>query len=423
LQYAGSNASFRLSLGVESMMPATLDPLVSSSPRLTLRALLGTAGAVALLAGASCGEPYRPPPLADWRAPAGDAGMTFVYDATTFVPTCNLGPEGGVCACADQPLLGDPPTLYFVLDRSGSMADLDKWGTVQRVLLKLVAKLGPRARFGAAVFPNPGAGSCAPGVEVFPPRRGDAWGSAASTQRALATTLAGIGAFGGTPTAATLQSLLPHVASLGANAFVILATDGGPNCDAMTTCGAADCIFNIDDAAGCPPAGPHNCCADVPDGGMLSCLDANPTIDAVRAIASSGVPVFVIGIPGSKPYATLLDELAQAGGTARSSSGLLDGGGPDYYAVDTASEAAFETAMAQIAAKITGTCTFDLGQTPPDPLLVNVFLDEHVLPQGGADGWTLAGSAVTILGASCQEILTGGVLDVRVVAGCPTITF
>jgi hypothetical protein len=39
----------------------------------------------------------------------------------------------------------------------------------------------------------------------------------------------------------------------------------------------------------------------------------------------------------------------------------------------------------------------------------------------GTDGWTLDGTTVTILGASCQKILDGDVLDVRVVAGCPTL--
>jgi hypothetical protein len=59
---------------------------------------------------------------------------------------------------------------------------------------------------------------------------------------------------------------------------------------------------------------------------------------------------------------------------------------------------------------------------PPDPNLVNVFFDGSPLPQSGPDGWTLSGTTVTVLGASCQKILDGDVLDVRVVAGCPTVT-
>jgi hypothetical protein len=51
-----------------------------------------------------------------------------------------------------------------------------------------------------------------------------------------------------------------------------------------------------------------------------------------------------------------------------------------------------------------------------------VFLDGKVLPQSGPDGWTLDGSTVTILGASCLEITEGDVIDVRVEDGCPTVS-
>jgi len=35
--------------------------------------------------------------------------------------------------------------------------------------------------------------------------------------------------------------------------------------------------------------------------------------------------------------------------------------------------------------------------------------------------WVLQGQTVTILGSTCQSIMNGDVLDVRVVAGCPTV--
>jgi hypothetical protein len=108
----------------------------------------------------------------------------------------------------------------------------------------------------------------------------------------------------------------------------------------------------------------------------------------------------------------LLDQLAQAGGTARASE-------PLYYAVGSDDQGALEQALSAIAATVTGTCTLTLN-SPPDPTLVNVFFDEQPIVQSGTDGWTLDGSVVTVLGASCQAILTGSVLDVRVVVGCPT---
>ena len=134
----------------------------------------------------------------------------------------------------------------------------------------------------------------------------------------------------------------------------------------------------------------------------------------MTALASAGIPVYVVGVPGSAPYATLLDELAVAGGTARGSE-------PQYYAVDTDDQAALESAMSKIAAKITGSCTLTLNAVPPDPSLSTCSSTARWSPQSGPNGWTLSGTVVTILGSSCQAILDGDVLDVRVVAGCPTV--
>jgi hypothetical protein len=246
-------------------------------------------------------------------------------------------------------------------------------------------------------------------------------GTAGPREQALISELNGASAAGGTPTAATLQALAPAITSLPGKTYVIFATDGGPNCDSTAVCSAASCTLNIESTIGCPPGGP-NCCDPRLGGQNMSCLDAQPTIDAVRAIARAGVPVYVIGVPQSEPYAALLDQLAMAGGTARGSE-------PQYYAADGADPAALLTALKKIAAQVTGTCTLKLSSVPPDPSLVNVFFDGTWLKQSGPDGWKLtiptadAGgeATVTILGASCQRILDGDVVDVRVIAGCPTV--
>jgi hypothetical protein len=96
---------------------------------------------------------------------------------------------------------------------------------------------------------------------------------------------------------------------------------------------------------------------------------------------------------------------------------------PFYYRVDTADESALHAALSQIAAKIVASCTLPLGSKPPDPNLVNVYLDEMVVARDPVDGWKLDGSTVTLLGKTCNRVLQGDVLDVRVIAGCPTVTF
>ena len=148
--------------------------------------------------------------------------------------------------------------------------------------------------------------------------------------------------------------------------------------------------------------------------GNEGCLDAADTVAAVTAIAKLGIPVYVIGVPGSGPYGALLDELATAGGTARQ-------GTPLYYRVDKTDTAAFTATISKVAAQITATCTFPLTNGPADPGLVNVYLDGVVLPQDPVDGWTISGATVTLVGAACQQVLSGTVLSVRVIEGCPTV--
>jgi hypothetical protein len=364
----------------------------------------------------ACGD-QSPPFIAD-PAPKDAQTTSDVGFGEAGTPTCNAGPDLGVCACTEIGLLTDAPNLYFVLDRSGSMDENGKWSTVRIVVAQVMKSLGPRANFGVAIFPNPNdSNTCAPGVQVMSVRPGDA---PAGTQGPTTSTMLAVTAAapdGGTPTAATLNGLLPTVSALPGRTFVILATDGGPNCNAAASCTAATCIENIENFQQCPVNGPPNCCdpSTFNDSlAMLNCLDAQPTIDAVTAINKAGIPTYVIGVPGSAPYASLLDNLAAAGGTARTSE-------PLYYAVGSTDEAALTVALAQIAAKITATCTLTLSEPPPDPTHVNVYFDNQPIPADPLNGWTLSGSTVTLEGAACDKVMSGAVLNVRVVAGCPTV--
>jgi hypothetical protein len=372
--------------------------------------------ACALIIGSGCGTTPKPGLLPDYFPTPGTSAdaATFGFGGTPPPCTTTVGPDGGICGCLDLPLLTDPPNLYFLLDRSGSMSDSNKWTTVRTVVGQVMVKIGPRASFGAALFPNPRGSDCSTGVEVSPVHRGDSPSGTYGPVTLALLAATDVTANGGTPTAATVSALTSSLKSLSGRTYVILATDGGPNCNDAISCSANQCIPNIESQAGCALGGPPNCC-DPTYYGPTNCLDGSATVNAVGALAALGVPTYVIGVPGSGPYAALLDQIAQAGGTARATS-------PFYYPVDTTDQAAFASALSQIAAKITATCMLPLGQAPPDPNDVNVYLDGTVLAQQGPDGWTLDGATVTLLGASCQKVLDGDVLDVRVVAGCPTVT-
>lgn len=382
-------------------------------PRHTLRAALGASVTSIVVLAAACGQP-QPPVLRD-APPKKDSGSFGVEDSGPL--TCNAAsPELGVCACDEIGVLTDVPNIYFVLDRSGSMNTDDKWNTIRKVVAATMAKLGPRASFGAAYFPGYG-GSCNPGVEVMSVRPGDAPTGAygPTINKLLAVT--NVAAEGGTPTASSLVALTPGIEKLSGRTFVVLATDGAPNCNPNGTCTADRCLLNIEHYGFCKVGGPPNCC----DGSLYGpeqCLDDQPTISAVAALEAAKIPTYVVGVPGSGPYADLLDSLAIAGGTARASS-------PRYYRVDSTDTAAFADALAKIAAKIVATCTFPLAKPPEDPSRVNVYLDGAPVPKDPTDGWTLddtdAGAVVTLVGKTCDRVLAGDALQVRVITGCPTV--
>ena len=237
---------------------------------------------------------------------------------------------------------------------------------------------------------------------------GDAPAGTYGVTVSLFTQATDVGASGGTPTAATLTALTPILTGLSGKTFVILATDGGPNCDSAITCDASACTSNIEGA--CPFDAGVNCCTGDPE----DCLDTQATVTAVNTLAQAGVPTYVVGVPGSGPYTGVLDQMALAGGTARSTA-------PYYYAVSTSDQAAFASTLSTVAAQVTATCTLVLSSPPPDPTRVNVYLDGTAVPADPVNGWTLSGSTVTLEGTTCAEVLSGAALSLRIVAGCPTV--
>src|SRR5580658_4108640 len=143
-------------------------------------------------------------------------GVAAACGARTGLPVGQelpLGPDG--CQETGLPLVPRTPNLYFILDRSTSMSDMNKWGVVRDDIAGMITALGTKANFGAATFP-PMVQSvssqpmeqvtelCEPGAEVMHLRPGDGLPStqAGSTAAAfLAATVAP--PHGGTPTAAT----------------------------------------------------------------------------------------------------------------------------------------------------------------------------------------------------------------------------
>ncbi|GAC1351045.1 MAG: hypothetical protein NVSMB1_00340 [Polyangiales bacterium] len=293
------------------------------------------------------------------------------------------------------------PNLYFVLDRSGSMRIGNKWNTVRSQVGALMSKMGNRARFGASVFPSINRTECGPGDEVMPLQAGNSADAGVSlADRFMAAT--NIAPFGGTPTAATLNALAPKFRSFVGPTFAVLATDGGPNCNPDLSCAVDRCTDNMDRVdPRCQPNRAPNCCAaDI--GGGKGCLDEDGVIAAVRALASNGVPTFVIGIPGSAPYAAVLERVAEVGGTARPSP-------PAYYRVDSFDAEALSSALNDIATEVAKACVVQI-DVPYDASVTAVFVGGKRVVDSE---WSLLGSTLGLRGRACASLLVGEELRVH----------
>jgi hypothetical protein len=300
---------------------------------------------------------------------------------------------------------------------------LSKYENARLALSRVLKAVGHRVNYGATIFPGlDGTTGCEPGDDLMKVAPGDppSYARAGKTGprlRDLLVRLQIADVDGNTPVAPTLTKALTTLSALEGTTYVVLITDGAPNCNGEITCGAAACIPNIEGlSAGsirCTPS--VNCCSPEiggPNAG-LACVDANATVAAVQALSDAGIKTFVVGMPGSEPYVALLNQMAEAGGTART-------GDTEYYPVSDTE--ALEQSLIGIAASVAISCDIPLDYEPPDPDFVNVYFDGALVeydPEGGWE-WTADGQ-VAIRGAACDQLMAGDVLEVQVLAGCKTV--
>ena len=326
-----------------------------------------------------------------------DGGGSAVRDRGTAPPT-----EGGLpwdlgspdparkdAGCGGQaiPIVltqkGDIPDLHLVVDRSSSMlipVDIfqlhlgSKWDVMRRSLASLLDTYSTNIRFGLTLYPN--GGDCGAGqIDV-----GLALGAAAPAKGVLNKTFPA----GATPTHSTLDVVRNYLATVPPGPgprYVLLATDGMPNCGAQRR----------DDMG---PA----------------------TLAAVQALVAAGVKVFVIGfgeIIAGNP--ALLNQLAVAGGVPNPQ-------GPHKFYAAT-NEAQLKAAFFNIAGGLVPPpCTYKLQSAPPDPDLVKVTFDGKPVPRtlSNQNGWnyTQGGTEITFFGAACDLLRTGAIKEVRFAFGC-----
>ena len=342
-----------------------------------------------------------------------------------------IGPDGS-CGGTTINATARDASLLLVIDKSGSMLQkpagfsVKKWDALKTSLAAALGKAKTKMSLGLELFPydpvTPIEVACVGNCCSLPS------GSAAITvpiesgPTAAPKILAAIDATspgGATPTAEALKRAVDYYTTgagkdVKGDKYVLLATDGGPNCNTSLTCDADHCTKNLDGTCG-----GGNCC-DSDGGSKIDCLDDAEVTTQLGALKTAGVKTFIVGIPGSEVYNKYLDAFAVAGGITSPAAP------PKYFAVNAAGDVASLTSVFElITGALITTCRLQLEKDPPDVSKLNVYVDGKLIPQGGPDGWELDTSTspatVVLKGATCESMTTKGAKVVSIDYGCPTV--
>jgi hypothetical protein len=260
---------------------------------------------------------------------------------------------------------------------AGSTTCTGRWATVTTSLNQVLSATPATVQWGLKFFPSANGGKCGvdTGVDV-----GAGPNTAVQIQPAITGT--GPGSVGTqTPTRDAITAAVAYFNGLndGLPHFILLATDGLPNCDPGTT-----------------PAVTQ------------TSLDDTRTAITTAAAPGSDIKTYVIGI-GSPTGNTNLTSFALAGGTV------------DYF------PATSPDALTQALSTIVGTvasCTFTMAEVPPEPDYLGVYLDKTTkVPPDPSEGYSLAADngTVTFNGSYCDGIKDGTYQLMEVFFGCPGV--
>jgi hypothetical protein len=326
-------------------------------------------------------------------------GGTSTETTTVVVPPDTTAPtETNNCGAQKQQTQQGKADVLLILDNSGSMLESASGGgsrleALKAALNQTLPSTDSKIDWGLMVYPGATLrtrgtrvtlatiSTCAPGTVVADVKENNA-----SAVMDLFSKVEGGG--GHTP---TTSSIVSAVASLQARKsanpkFIVLATDGLPNC---------------------------------PEGSRteqeMSTNDADAAVAAVEMAAQADIPVFVVGMSISGKDATeakdALNRMAEAGGKP------VSGGAVKYYAANSADELAAQ--MNAIGGQI-ASCNFILNKAPevPENVLV-VYSDHRALPSDTTWKYTDSShKSITILGDDCTKVMNGTYKDVQVLMGC-----
>ncbi len=342
-----------------------------------------------------------PSPGGSGAADSGTSGDGGAGDAAVIVDgapgsDASTTADSGMQGCNPQDFVlqkAPPPLVYLVVDRSGSMLEpgsappATKWDELVAAMDAVLTQFEDQIQFGLLMYPT--GDECAtsgPQVQVT-----------LGNRLAVLTHLNEAEPAGGTPTAAALTNAahaLEALSNTESERFLILATDGGPNCNYSLSADPS-CQCNLSDQ--------EYCCTNYPSGECYFgqyCLDDAHTAEVIDGLHQNGIDTFVIGLAGTAQYAEALDAMADAGGRAQA--------GPTHY-YDAADQAALTAALTDIAGSVIS-CRIELEEAPQYPDLVHVYMDGSEVARDPANGWDYTDSsntAIELYGEACEWLKDG----------------
>jgi hypothetical protein len=311
------------------------------------------------------------------------------------------------------------PNMMILEDKSGSMGSPvtpggpSKIDVLKQVMGDFLTNNPTVARVGLTKFPN---SACAPSTSpdvlspVPPGSAGDADPVLIAASQSANTALQTLTPEGGTPTAGSLKFLDDNptlVADPTRDNFVLLLTDGLPNCNPNLDGSSCVCTSTANNA---PP------CSNT------DCLDNVAAVSTITTLQSDhGIKTIVIGFGGDVVGGiaqTTLEAMAEAGGFVRKCPNTNQSCGtnnPCNLATALCSKQYFEAtdgqaladALAEIGSSLTQeSCKYNLVDVPSDPSLISVVVNgTPYLP--GPDTWRYdppPANQVVFQGKLCDQI-------------------
>ncbi len=342
------------------------------------------------------------------------------------------------------------PNIMLTVDRSGSMgAKIDaacqgaacatRIGDLKQAVSTFTALADTQVRLGLTAFPRDATtqtgaeASCLAANSVavpLPPtaRADDVQADQANRATALQVNAAvqTLNPSGGTPTGATLGFLGAHTglnANDFRNDFVLLLTDGLPNCNAENP---NDFVQN---AAVCRCQTGGGDCSGL-DVRRRGCLDADATVQQVEQLKAKGIRTIVVGFGADTNQADardVLERMAKAGGVARTctadaacgAGNTCVNGECSRWSFQAGNRAELEQVLATVLNEVNPvTCLRDLPQKPFVSGAVSLLVDDQPVTRG-PDTWQLVSNdrQIQLAPAFC-EANHGATLKLRV-AGSP----